>query len=411
MQARTEWLNSQLAQEIDEPYQVNDVFAGTRSYGNGRLVGTVRGEILPSNAVGRWILKFRGTSTARTSGSQDGVRVVSRATTQVAGTKPFELDTVGLSAKCAKAGATTSVVYESIDAPGLPRRRERAISETYARRPRAEAEGADYARRSLLEQMNEQAAEMTDQFNRSYHSQFRDPRLNALRPAPAVRVRAADGLLRWECRLESPSGFAAPVPPPQYEPGTDVVMSMASSALEEQAAVTLGGRQLTGAELLEALGRPAGEAGDQGGDDFSVSFDADPCDVRFVDGVVQARLFITNFDSADVKYPAMTVDAAYAPQERDGQVVFVRQGRLRVAPLASRDGSAPKISGRQQTLRLAVQRKLEKVLTEELSLGDVELPVADQTPLRAERVQLSGPWLQIGLSLSEADPPAAPPRS
>jgi len=402
VQINRAWLQSRFEQEINEPYQVNDVFAGTRSVGSGRLVGTMRAEILPSSSVGRWLLSFNGTSTARASGSQDRVQVVSRATTRVAATKPFRIDARGLSPQFGTAGAVTNIVYESIDSPGLPRRRSRAVSETNARRPQAERESAAYARRSILDRINEEAAKVAQDFNTSYHADLRDPRINALRPSPEIRMRAGAETVRWECLLEGTTTFGAPEAPPEFGTETDVVMSVAASALEEQAMIDLAGRELNGEQLVELLGGSPQEAkleSTESKDAFHVTFAADPCDVRFEERLVRVRLYITRFDSADVNYPAMAVDVSYRPEARDGRALFVRQGRVRVSPLATGDGEAPKTSGRQQTLRLAVERKLAKVLTAELEGGEVKLPFSpeDESALRVERVQLKGPWLQMAL--------------
>ncbi len=399
MQINRAWLESQFQQEIDEPYRVNDVFAGTRSVGNGRLVGTMRAEFLPSNAVGRWLLLFNGTSTARASGTQDRVQVVSRATTRVAATKPFRLDARGLSPQLGTAGALTNIVYESIDSPGLPRRRSQAVSETNARRPQAERESAAYARRSIIERINEEAANVARDFNTSYHADVRDPRINALRPSPEIRVRSGSDTIRWECLLEGTTTFGAPEPPAEFAADAAIVMHVATSALEEQAMLDLAGRELSGEQLVERMGRTAQDSSAENKDAFHVTFAAVPCDVRFEDGHVRVRLYITQFDSADVNYPAMTVHVAYQPEIRDGRLVFMRQGRVRVSPLATSEGEAPKISGRQQTLRLAVERKLAKVLTSELEGGEVKLPFSSEesTELRVEKVQLNGPWLQLAL--------------
>ena len=337
-----DWLQSQFEQPVQEPYDVNGVFAGTRSVGRGELVGTMRAQILPSQAVGRWLLLFNGVSTARASGTQDRVRVVSRATTRVAATKPFRLDARGLTPERASAGAVTNIVYESIDSPGLPRRRSQAVSETHARRPQAERESAAYARESILEQVNEEAAKVASEFNTSYHAELRDPRINELRPSPHVRVRADDQHMRWECLLEGPASFGALEEPPPMATPAAVVMNLAASAIEEQTLVGIAGRELSGEQLSERMGRASGETATATGDDsFHVAFAADPCDVRFEEGAVRLRLYITKFDSADVKYPAMTVDVAYEPQPREGKLVLVRQGRVRVTPLATGDGEAP----------------------------------------------------------------------
>ncbi len=398
------WLSNETRQPVDDSYDVNGVFAGTRSVGRGRMTGEMTTKVLPSLAVGRLELLFRGTSTARASGSQDRVNVVSRATTQVAATKPFRLDELGLTPERALAGATTSIVYESIDSPGLPRRRSQAVSETHARRPQAERESAAYARRSILEQINEQAATMAADFNRAYHRDVRDPRITAGRPAPRIRILADERLVAWEATLEGPQSFAASSEPEAYDCGNPVVMSVAPSVLEEQATISLGGRELTGAELEQQLWQKPAEAQPEsqrkrGDDEFRVTFALRPCEVQFVEGAVRVRLFVEKFDSEDVKYPAMTVDVAYQPQPRDGRLVLTREGKVKVMPLATADG-APKLSGRQQTLRLAVERKLSKVLSSEIAAEPVTLPISkdDERPLRVENVRLAGEWLQMGLA-------------
>jgi len=415
LQMDRQWLQSQFTQQIREPYQINGVFAGTRSIGSGELVGTMRAKILPSSAVGRLQLLFYGTSTGRASGSRDRVEVTSRATTRIAATKPFQINERGLTPETALAGAVTHIVYESIYSPGFARRRNRAIDETYALRPQAERESAEYARRSILKRVNEEAAKVSRNFNASYHSDFRNPRLMALRPSPIIRVRSAEGKVRWQCLLEGPLTFGAPEPPETVEGSMPVVLNLAASALEEQANVALAGRELSGQQLLERMGRASAKmpADDEtpadSKDSFKVTFAADPCDFRFEEGAVHARLYITKFDSAGVRYQAMTVDVAYQPQVRDGHVVFARQGRVRATPLATAEGHAPKLSGRQQTLKLAVERKLAKVLTPELEGNEVKLPLTGgEVTMQAEFARLNGSWLQIGLARKSPSKSAAP---
>jgi hypothetical protein len=397
------WLADEMREPVDDQYNVDGVFAGTRSVGRGRMIGEMGAEILPCQAVGRLNLTFRGTATARTRGSQDRVTVVSRATTKVAATKPFRFDELGLTSERTLAGATTSIVYESIDSPGLPRRRSQAVSETHARRPQAERESAAYARRSLIEQLNEQATSMTAEFNKLYHSDVRDPHITAGRPAPRIRVLADGTVITCEALLEGPQSFAAASAPETYVCGDPVVLSVAPSAFEEQAIISLGGRELSGAELEQQLQRRL--VGDdqeskrkRGDDDFRVKFATRPCEVNFAEDAVRVRLFIENFDSADVQYPAMTVDVDYHPESREGRLVLRREGRVRVRPLATAEGAA-KLSGRQQTLRLAVERKLSRVLASEIENDPVKLPISaeDRRPLQVKHVRLVGEWLQLGL--------------
>ena len=68
VKVRTKWLQSQFAKRVDEPYQVNGVFAGANTTGAGRLLGLISCEVRPSNAVGQWIMRFEGTANAATTG-------------------------------------------------------------------------------------------------------------------------------------------------------------------------------------------------------------------------------------------------------------------------------------------------------------------------------------------------------
>ena len=94
--ANPKWLEGELTEKMDETFKVNDVFAGARSIGNGRLTGTMAFKLLPSSAVGQWQFLIDGTSRSSATGYSDGVQVASRTTTQLRGEKSFSLDDRGI---------------------------------------------------------------------------------------------------------------------------------------------------------------------------------------------------------------------------------------------------------------------------------------------------------------------------
>ena len=191
--------------------------------------------------------------------------VSSRATTTMHGVKPFVLDRTGLHTSKATATADTSITYDSIDAPGLRRRRSESVRQTYARRPRAEADAEAAARREVVTRMDQEGNKLVEDFNKSYAA-LRDRQFDAHRRVPEMRVRVANNVLRWECRLESPALFAAPTAPPAFSPDADVTLCIASSAMEEQCLTTLAGQHMNGEELAKAIGELLGTAA---GDDKS----------------------------------------------------------------------------------------------------------------------------------------------
>ncbi len=215
-------------------------------------------------------------------------------------------------------------------------------------------------------------------------------------------------MVRWECRLESPLLFAAPGAPPEFDPTADVTLCIAASALEEQCLASLGGRRMSGAELSETIGQLLGAPPEKHkrGQDFTTTFAEHPCDIQFASGQIRAKFYITSFDSEDVKYPAMTVDAHYNVEQREGDLALVREGSLLVRPRAKRGEETPALSGRQQTLRLAVQRKLNRALEKTYIWASPTLPVSDedQPKLRITRAVVDGGWLQLALSSEPRQP-------
>ena len=283
----------------------------------------------------------------------------------------------------------------------MRRRRSEAVRQTYARRPQAEAEAAAAARRSIVARLDADGNDLIAKFNKSYAG-LRNHQLETHRVTPDIRVRSSGDSVRWECRLASPAMFAATTPPPRFEPTADLVVSIAASALEEQCLASLAGRQLTGEQMSKVIGELLGDStgGDPNGQDFRATFAAHPCDIQFAAGKLEAKFYINSFDSEDVQYPAMTVDALYNVEERAGDLALVRQGSLQVRPRAQADGEQASLSGRQQTLRLAVQRKLNKALADTFIWSSPAPPVGskDQSKLRIGRAQVDGGWLQIALT-------------
>jgi hypothetical protein len=402
LRARTPWLESRFVQSVTETFNVNDVFGGARSVGSGTLRAKTSCQILPSTTLGHWVLRIEGTSNSATRGGADRVSVSSRATTRIKGEKPLSIGVRGVIAGPASASATTAITYDRIDAEGIRRRRDEAVRQTHARRGEAESQASAQAKNSVLERMNEQGTKLANELSRPYRERLRNPQLDAGRMPPEVRVRTNKEHLRWECRLEGPNQFAAASTPGDFSPEADVVLSYAASALEEQSLVALGGRQLTAEELTKELGQLFGDPSDApaGEQDFQVEFAARPCDIEIADGQLRARFHMAAFASADVEYPPMTVNAVYAVQEKDGGLALVQQGKLQVKPPAPADGAAPVASGRQQTLRVGAERKLNKALAKEFFWSGPPVPGSTDkaAKMRVRGAQAERGWLQVALS-------------
>ncbi len=400
VKVRSDWLRSQMTQHVDEPIQVNDVFAGAYTTGNGRLSGQTSCELLPASGAGQWILKFDGTTNALTTGASDGVVVQSHATTHVLSQMAFTFDARGLDWQPARTSANTMIQYDSIWPDGGPLRRRIATQQTWAMRGQAEADAAAAARNSFAARMNQDAADFSAKFNRFYRSSLRDPLILTDRATTSTRVRTGDATLEYESRIEPGAAFGTAAPP-EFDASADALVGITTAALEEVAIANLAGRHFSGQELSKMLGGMlAGSSGDDGSNqDFGIAFGDRPCELSFADGRIGMRFHVTSFESGDVHYPAMTVDAQYKVDLSNDGPTLVRQGTLVVEPVAKKTGDGQTISGRQQTLQIAVRRRLNKVLTEKLPWP--KLPVAEDenasTGLRTRSVLVDRGWLQMAL--------------
>ena len=215
-------------------------------------------------------MRLDATSTARTTGYSDRVRVQSHANTSIRGEKQFVLDEAGLTPRRATANASTRIVYDGIDAEGLAPRRNEATRQTQARRPRAEADSSALAERTTVGQLDTAGQKLATDFNTAYRRDYRDPLILANRLVPAARVHASQKSLRWECDWIRPADFArTPAPPELAE--ADVAVGLAATALEEEAHSSLAGRRLSGEELVKAVGGMLGskESSNQSPQDFA----------------------------------------------------------------------------------------------------------------------------------------------
>ncbi len=257
---RTDWLASHLAKSLDEQYPIQGVYGGASTFGTGRMHGKSRLEAIPSSAVGRLTVRLDGTVNASTTAYSEGVRVSSRATTSLAGDKPFTLDARGLVPRPAEASAMTNIVYTDIAARGLRRRRKEAVRRTYARRPMAEAESAAAARHSVTSRLDAEGQKLADAFNRWYFARFRDPIIYANLPTPEIRVKTSGGALTWEAILVGFNSIPDHDPTQDFDGHSDVFVCCAASALESLVTTAFSGRRMTANELIQVIDEALGES-------------------------------------------------------------------------------------------------------------------------------------------------------
>ncbi|HTN74136.1 MAG TPA: hypothetical protein VL096_02775 [Pirellulaceae bacterium] len=393
-------LRQSLAKPIDERFAVNDVIGGTRATGNGRLTGEIDTRLLPSDIAGRFAFHLKATSTASTTATESGVRVESRGTTTIAAERRFTWDGSGVRATDAAVVANTNITYDNIASGGRAIRRNAAENQVYARRAQAEADASAAARRSTRERLHQQTDTLAEQFNVAFRERLRDPWTQSNAVTPVIGVRTTSEAILWNCRLNGLDNFAA-LQPPSPAPNDDLCLQFHATALERHAQATWGGKRISGESLLTDLRRLTGvaSAADEPPADWHLTFAEQPLSLQLGNNTATLELHLTQFEYGEASYPAMTLTVNYAVQAENGQLQLQRDGTLRVR-FNGEDAAA---GGRAQTLRLAIQRRLGRVLESEFIVGNISLTEAVGHPalLRTATAVAHDGWLQWTLQHAE----------
>jgi hypothetical protein len=389
---------------VNETFHVDQIIARARAVGTGRLTGELSWERppLPDFAGWQWLLK--ATSVADTSSTQSGVQVDSRSTTALSGSKVFHWDASGPSMAPATSTAATTIISTSISAGG-PFRRRRATDATNASRSSAEAESAASARQSMCERLDREGQALLAALGQHYHRAVKAPIGQSLQFVTTIRAQRRDKVFEWACWLESPRGLAAPQPAPKFSEDTGVGMSVHETFLERYAAVHLAGRTLTATELSTALkGWVSSEIGDtQSGqnaptDTWSLTLLGErPVTCRIENGLLHLHLRVKEFVTPESVFPPVSVRISLQPRSLAGGWTLTREGPVEVHPLDFVPRSGQQLTGRQLSLRRAVQRKLEGTLGDEFRVRPWRILATgpDSVTLLPRQIQAADGWLAI----------------
>ena len=392
------WFTSQLSVQVDEPFKTRGVFAGADTVATGRMTGATECHLRLSPSGLAWDVEFQGESNSMSTSCSRGVQIKARSETTVSGSKRFRLSPVGLETDPAEVSATTDMVYENISTGGLAFRQAAACSRAAARRPQAERDTSESVSDSVRSYLDEAGKDTSEAFNQNYRW-FRNQFATAGRIVPQVQLGLDDQWIQWESRLEGLGGLAAPDCPPVFDTTAPVTLHVAASAVEELALALLGDGRFTQDDLAERINSLTGEdAGSWSTDEpFVVEFCTQPVRIAIEDDRLLVTFSMRSFESGDTTFPAMTVRVDYAIQVRDDGVTLTRAGKVTVEPLEfGADGADRKLTGRQQTLRLVAQRKLNRIFKEEIHGFSFELPLTrPEERVRISQARARHGWLQL----------------
>jgi hypothetical protein len=227
-----------------------------------------------------------------------------------------------------------------------------------------------------------------------------------------IRTHGRDDRVEWTCWLESLHGLAAPRPAPQPLADTAVALRVHETFLERYAAVHLAGRTLTSTDLSRELvpwassvpaNTPPGAKVAAASEPWSLTLlEERPVICQIENGLLSLHLRVKEFSAPDSVYPAVSVRIALRPSSRAGGWTLTREGPVEVHPLDYVPGSGQSLSGRQLSLRRAMQRKLEKTLTAEIPVPAWKMLATREgaLTLQPRQMRTADGWLAIEWQVS-----------
>lgn len=443
LQASQAFLTRALSRDVDDVAPVRDMILGTDIHGTGRTIGRSEMVAVPSAQQAMLRLMLHGTTYTRTVGYNGPVQIHSTGATKIDGTKTLILRPDGLYAGASSAEAETHTTIRGIttNRQGLLGRIILKAANKRAARTKSQAEriAARHAEQRVRARMDREAGERLATANERYQSKFVAPLLrNNLWPERLQYV-TSDAGLQVIGAIHASDRLAADRPAPEAPAGSDLVLNVHESAINNLTRGILLGRTLTQERAIEiyrnlqppekandplppevAIDPEAGpwsitfasdeDSAPQAGDD--VPRELGPVTVRIADGKVRVTVHGVRYEvGGKVHDTAMDITAVYRLDQQPDGWRLVRDGEPVVFPPGRDPTKQGTLSIRETALRGEMQNRFQekKTFPETIEIDRLVLggEMAKAGELRVARAAADNGWLSIAWRAAEATAPAA----
>jgi hypothetical protein len=407
---------------INRTEEITDNILGTSIRGTSHTTGTVGVSSVPS--PDRAVLEFVSTGTSRSNNvGHNGPAVIrSTARTNFTATKRVELSDPGFAAQPARASATTHSDIHSIAkrGGGLGSRIVSSAGWKRARQnhSRADAIASDHAEDRIERRVNDEVNGELRDARKRYEDEYRRPLTRRGELPEYVHFSTDQDSLSVETIQANLGQLGAASSPPPAPDGHDMTMRLHESAVNNYAAILLGGATASETQpgedtkfdvklpewIRDAWERSEKEfdgeaASDEAFKPWSMTFRERPITVDFRDGKLILTTHIARLQSGDQTFTNWDITGAYNPELADGGVVLRRDGDLVVLPGDFR--------GSLNSRQTAERRNLEKEINERSARGrgfpttieldplEPEGALADAGPLEFDEFQSNEDWLTM----------------
>ncbi len=410
------------ADPVNRMEHVTDNILGTRIHGNAFTTGTVEVASIPSDDKAVLQFRSRGNVESRNVGYNGPAVIRSTSHTNYTATKRVELSDKAFSSHPAAASATTDNDIHSIAkrGGGLGSRIVSSQGWQRARQTEWQAESiaADHTEDRIERRFNQDVNQEIREARQRYEKEYRAPLARRGALPEHIRFSSDVDSIAVEATQASSGQLTAASDPPPAPEGHDLTMRLHESAINNYAAVVLGGATASETQpgeeakfdvkipewMKDAWEQRKTDSEESPGSEeqfkeWSMTFRDRPISVDFQDGKVEITIHVARLQSGDRTFEDWDISGTYTPELAGGGVVLRREGDLVMLP-ADFDGT---LSSRQT----AERRNLEEELNERSAQGrgfptTIEFEpirpqgaLADAGPLELNEFQSEDGWLSL----------------
>ncbi|HVX61767.1 MAG TPA: hypothetical protein VHC19_14225 [Pirellulales bacterium] len=396
--------------QIDEVDAVRDVILGTSVRGQGRTVGSVSVRLTPSADKAVLETTLEATNSASTIGANGPARIGSTSRTVLVGRQQLALDELGFHSLPPQASASArSRIY----GVWSTRRgivdcivRKAARRRIPGQKRQSELIASRHAEQRLVRRLSAETSRELKRSNADYLEKVRNPLVRIGQFPRQLAFRTTADRLHFTVLHDGPDRLAAPSPPPEVPPGSDLTVRFHESLPNNFAHGLLAGHTLDRDQVERLAVRYLGRIPEQLEDEdrsrgpWSITFAAfNPVTLRLdrqmATITVRGREFASDVRQFDV---AMDVTARYRLENQDGKIKAVRQGDLEIFPPGFVPNSGRRLPTRLIGIRNLLKHRFDRIFPEEFVSRPLILPGQWQRVGRLDLVQLQSDrgWLNLG---------------
>lgn len=388
-------LGAAVGEPIDRSEFVTDCILGTRFRGMAHTTGTVSVRTVPSDESARLELISDGRSVGDNTGRNGPAVICTTSFTDFNAAKLVELSDDEFRTHPAWASADTSSQIHSVRKAGggLGSMLVSRIGSQQARQRQGQSNAiaADHAEDRIVRRMNDEVGREIRDARRRYEEEYRRPLARRGELPQSIQFSTTDDAMHVVVTQANRAQLGAPNDPPPLPNASDLVAALHSTAVNNYAAIILGGATISETEPGQEAKidvevpdwmREAWEGGkavldsadstdDAGADDsesfkpYSLTFRRGrPITVDFADGAVKLTIHVAKLASGDDQFENWDISGTFTPELKEGGVVLHRQGDLVVLP-SGFDPEHGQLSSRQ----VGIRSNLTKVLNERSAQG------------------------------------------